>query len=59
MPSLTALPTAVPVVKPVLQFTCHFTLTLSISICNWQNVPGTHHASEHGGSSDLTVKMLV
>ena len=27
-------------------------------ICNWQNVLGTHHASAHGGSSDLIVKML-
>ena len=25
---------------------------------NWQNVLGTHHASAHGGSSDLIVKML-
>ena len=29
-----------------------------ICICNWQNVLGTHHASAHGGSSDLIVKML-
>ena len=25
---------------------------------NWQNVLETHHASAHGGSSDLIVKML-
>ena len=25
---------------------------------NWQNVLGTHHASAHGGSSDLIVNML-
>ena len=25
---------------------------------NWQNVLGTHHASAHGGSFDLIVKML-
>ena len=25
---------------------------------NWQNVLGTHHASAHGGSSALIVKML-
>ena len=30
----------------------------SICICNWQNVLGTHHASAHGGSSDLIVKVL-
>ena len=29
-----------------------------ICICNWQNVLGSHHASAHGGSSDLIVKML-
>ena len=29
-----------------------------ICICNWKNVLGTHHASAHGGSSDLIVKML-
>ena len=29
-----------------------------ICICSWQNVLGTHHASAHGGSSDLIVKML-
>ena len=28
----------------------------SLCICNWQNVLGTHHASAHGGSSDLIVK---
>ena len=27
-------------------------------IFNLQNVLGTHHASAHGGSSDLIVKML-
>ena len=31
---------------------------VSLCICNWQNVLGTHHASAHGGSSDLIVKML-
>ena len=30
----------------------------AIYICNWQNVLGTHHASAHGGSSDLIVNML-
>ena len=25
----------------------------------WQNVLGTHHASAHGGSFGLVVKMLV
>ena len=29
-----------------------------LCICNWQNILGTHHASAHGGSSDLIVKML-
>ena len=30
----------------------------SICIGYWQNVLGTHHASAHGGSFDLIVKML-
>ena len=29
-----------------------------ICIVNWQNVLGTHHASAHGGSSDLIANML-
>ena len=34
------------------------TTPFGFCICNWQNVLGTHHASAHGGSSDLIVKML-
>ena len=30
----------------------------SVLLCIWQNVLGTHHASAHGGSSDLIVKMV-
>ena len=29
-----------------------------ICIDNWQNVPRTHHTSAHGGSTDVTAKML-
>ena len=31
---------------------------ICICICYWQNVLGTHHASAHGGSFGLVVKML-
>ena len=33
-------------------------LLICICICYWQNVLGTHHASAHGGSFGLVVKML-
>ena len=29
-----------------------------VYVCYWQNVLGTHHASAHGGSFDLIIKML-
>ena len=42
----------------ILQYIVRLMQSVSVCICNWQNVLGTHHASAHGGSSDLIVKML-
>ena len=36
----------------------HYIMNMTLCICIWQNILGTHHASAHGGSSDLIVKML-